>query len=176
MTFGEHLGELRNCLLRSIYGLVGGFIVGLLVGGHVVSFIQRPLSHALTTYYQRESSERVQRELEKLDPRQMEQMVQAELEKAKKSGLASSLTPEEAKARVEAEVKRRVEAEVNSRVVEEHLLADEVFINPAQVLRELKNAYPEQFKNVPPLPEIAIVRRERPEKHGSLVPLASQRG
>jgi sec-independent protein translocase protein TatC len=153
MTFGEHLGELRTCLLRAIYGLVGGFIVGLLVGGHVVSFIQRPLSHALTTYYQRESSERVQRELEKLDQRQMEQMVQAELEKSKKSGRASPLTPEEAKARVEAEVKRRVEAEVNGRVVEEHLLADEVFINPAQVLQELRNAYPEQFRNVPPLPE-----------------------
>ncbi len=39
MTFGEHLGELRGCLLRSIYGLVIGFIIGLAVGHYVVAFI-----------------------------------------------------------------------------------------------------------------------------------------
>ena len=120
MTFGEHLGELRSCLLKSIYGLIGGFIIGLAAGGHVVSFIQRPLSHALTTYYQRESVERVQRELEKL----------------KQSGRALPLTPDEVKKRVE----------------EEHMLADEVYVDPRQALQELKHAYPERFNGVPPLP------------------------
>jgi sec-independent protein translocase protein TatC len=120
MTFGEHLGELRACLLKAIYGLIVGFIVGLMVGEHVVSFIQRPLSIALTTYYQQESISRVQ----------------AELAKLKTAGRTLPLSPDE--------VKRRVE--------EEHLLADEVYVDPGQMLQELKAACPERFENIPPFP------------------------
>ena len=49
MTFGEHLEELRACLFKSIGGLLVGFHHRVDIGGHVVSFIQRPLSNALTT-------------------------------------------------------------------------------------------------------------------------------
>lgn len=66
MTFGEHLEELRACLFRAIFGLGIGFLIGLLIGNHVVSFIQRPLTKALTKYYQTESKNRVNAELEKL--------------------------------------------------------------------------------------------------------------
>jgi sec-independent protein translocase protein TatC len=59
MTFGQHLEELRNCLFKSVVGLVVGFVVGLSVGGYVVQFIQRPLARALTRYYQQESQERI---------------------------------------------------------------------------------------------------------------------
>jgi sec-independent protein translocase protein TatC len=119
MTFGEHLGELRKCLFKAFLGLMAGFAIGLMVGSHVVSFIQQPLSQALTKYYQRESVERVQ----------------GELEKFKQSGRALPWTPDEVKKRVE----------------EEHLLADEVYVDPAEMFQELKIAYPKQFKNVQPL-------------------------
>ncbi|MDO4629909.1 MAG: twin-arginine translocase subunit TatC, partial [Planctomycetia bacterium] len=52
MSFGEHLDELRTCLIRAIAGLVVGFIVGLFIGGHVVEMVQSPLKNALTSYYQ----------------------------------------------------------------------------------------------------------------------------
>lgn len=60
MTFGEHLEDLRVCLFKSLVGLVLGFVVGLMVGKYVVTFIQRPLSSALTTYYREESAQRAQ--------------------------------------------------------------------------------------------------------------------
>jgi len=66
MTFGEHLEELRACLFKAIFGLGIGFLIGLLIGNHVVSFIQRPLTKALTKYYQTESQNRVNAEMEKL--------------------------------------------------------------------------------------------------------------
>ena len=116
MTFGQHLEELRTCLFKSVIGLFVGFVVGLIIGGKVVSFIQLPLSKALTTYYQKESVDRVQREVEKL----------------KGSGKA---LPWSAK-------------QVEDRVLKEHLLADEIYIDPAQMFQELKNAYPEQFKGI----------------------------
>lgn len=52
MSFGEHLEELRSCLIRSIAGLVVGCIIGFFLGGQVVELVQRPLKSALTAYYQ----------------------------------------------------------------------------------------------------------------------------
>src|SRR5438132_10866368 len=52
MTFGQHLGELRNCLWRAILGLAVGLGVGLCVGHHVVRFIETPLTAALKKYYE----------------------------------------------------------------------------------------------------------------------------
>ena len=43
MTLGEHLDELRSCLLKAIAGLAVGFIIGLFLGEYVVAFIQQPL-------------------------------------------------------------------------------------------------------------------------------------
>ena len=116
MTFGQHLEELRTCLFKSVIGLFVGFVVGLMIGGYVVSFIQRPLSKALTTYYQKESVDRVQSEVEKL----------------KGSGKELPWTAKQ----------------VEDRVLNENLLADEIYIDPAQMFQELKNAYPEQFKGI----------------------------
>jgi sec-independent protein translocase protein TatC len=55
MTFGEHLEELRGCLWKALLGLAVGFIFGLVVGGYVVDFIQRPLEKALTAYRQKQT-------------------------------------------------------------------------------------------------------------------------
>lgn len=62
MTFGEHLEELRNCLFKSLIGLVAGFVVGLMAGGYVVNFIQLPLSNALNDYFEKEDARRLEAE------------------------------------------------------------------------------------------------------------------
>lgn len=121
MTFGEHLEELRTCLFKSAVGLALGFLVGLLIGGPVVNFIQRPLFRALSRYYQRESVERIENELAK----------------DKQAGRTSPWTSQE----------------MQDRVLKDHLLADEVYIDPREMFAELKKRYPDQLKNVPPLPQ-----------------------
>jgi sec-independent protein translocase protein TatC len=63
MTFGEHLEELRLCLFKAIVGLLAGTVVGFLVGGHVVNFIQSPLRNALVRYYQKQSARNVEEQL-----------------------------------------------------------------------------------------------------------------
>ena len=71
MTFGEHLEELRVCLFRAIVGLALGCVVGLIVGGPVVHFIQTPLHAALEKYYQDEAVKR------SLDPAELEKLARA---------------------------------------------------------------------------------------------------
>ncbi len=53
MTFGEHLAELRQCLLRALFGLVLMFVVVLAVDlpSRIISFINRPLQGVLTDFY-----------------------------------------------------------------------------------------------------------------------------
>ena len=58
MTFGEHLEELRVCLFKAILGLALGCVVGLLVGGPVVDFIQTPLRLALKEYYAKQAGKK----------------------------------------------------------------------------------------------------------------------
>jgi sec-independent protein translocase protein TatC len=116
MTFGEHLGELRVCLFKAIYGLAIGFVVGLVLGGYVVDFIQFPLFQALDRYYQRETKNRVNSEMEKM----------------KDAGQAMPWTPEQ----------------VANFVEKQNLLVEEVFVDPAQMLGEIKKAHPGEFQNL----------------------------
>jgi sec-independent protein translocase protein TatC len=51
MTFGEHLEELRTCLVKSLIGLAVGFLLALLFANWLVQEIQSPLSRALENYY-----------------------------------------------------------------------------------------------------------------------------
>jgi len=51
MTFGEHLEELRGCLLRAAAGLLVGVLIGFAVGRPVVHLIEQPLKRALGDYY-----------------------------------------------------------------------------------------------------------------------------
>jgi sec-independent protein translocase protein TatC len=51
MTFGEHLEELRTCLIRGAVGLVIGVIIGFFVARPVVHLIEAPLRRALGDYY-----------------------------------------------------------------------------------------------------------------------------
>ena len=51
MTFGEHLEELRACLIRGGIGLVVGVVIGFFVAKPVVHLIESPLRRALGDYY-----------------------------------------------------------------------------------------------------------------------------
>jgi sec-independent protein translocase protein TatC len=51
MTFGEHLEELRGCLVRAAAGLFVGVLLGLALAKPVVKLIEAPLKRALGDYY-----------------------------------------------------------------------------------------------------------------------------
>jgi len=51
MTFGEHLEELRVCLIRAAIGLTLAVLVGFAVARPVVHLIEQPLRRALGKYY-----------------------------------------------------------------------------------------------------------------------------
>jgi sec-independent protein translocase protein TatC len=51
MTFGEHLEELRTCLIRASLGLAVAVLLGLFVARPVVHLIEQPLKRALGDYY-----------------------------------------------------------------------------------------------------------------------------
>lgn len=50
MTFGEHLEELRQCLVRSILWLAAGLFIGLFFADRVILFVQRPLESAIQEF------------------------------------------------------------------------------------------------------------------------------
>ena len=52
MTFGEHLEDLRRCLVRALLCLVAGAVVGLSVADWVVRTINGPLEQSLKGYYE----------------------------------------------------------------------------------------------------------------------------
>lgn len=51
MTFGEHLEELRQALVKAIIWLAGGMIVGLWFAPGVVDFVQTPLEEAIRQFH-----------------------------------------------------------------------------------------------------------------------------
>jgi len=55
MTFGEHLEELRRCLIRSLLCLVVGTVIGLAFSDWVVRVVNGPLEESLQGYYQSEA-------------------------------------------------------------------------------------------------------------------------
>jgi sec-independent protein translocase protein TatC len=64
MTFGEHLDELRQALIKSVAALVLGTLVGLIFAQRLVIFIQTPLEAALVDYYKERGEEQYLEELE----------------------------------------------------------------------------------------------------------------
>ncbi len=116
MTFGQHLEELRNCLIKSALGLAVGFLIGLLLGNYVVNFIKMPLDEALTRYYDAASIDKVQSELDRM----------------KQSGQTLPWSDKQARDLVE----------------KDRLLADVFYVDPAEILQQLKAAYPDQFTNI----------------------------
>lgn len=131
MTFGQHLEELRVHLFKAVMGLAIGIIIGFLLGDRVVGFIQKPLSDALSTYYQRQAIERTR----------------VKIEEMRQQGLP---LPEN-------------EDELDRLVHGDQMLPDEFFVNPAEVIDELKRLYPNDFKEfrVPAEVERGAVRKDK---------------
>ncbi len=50
MTFGEHLEELRKCLVKAILWLVGGLAIGLCFADSVIIFVKTPLEQAIQQF------------------------------------------------------------------------------------------------------------------------------
>ncbi|MFM7412014.1 MAG: twin-arginine translocase subunit TatC [Planctomycetota bacterium] len=57
MTIGEHLEELRGCLIRAAAGLAVAVLLGFFVARPVVHLIEQPLRHALGDYYSKRAIE-----------------------------------------------------------------------------------------------------------------------
>ncbi len=57
MTFGEHLEELRACLIRAAAGLAVAVLLGFFVARPVVHLIEEPLRRALGDYYSKRALE-----------------------------------------------------------------------------------------------------------------------
>ncbi|MDO5566031.1 MAG: twin-arginine translocase subunit TatC, partial [Planctomycetia bacterium] len=73
MSFGEHLMELRRCLVIAIFWLVGGFVIALIPLGpypslstQAVAYIQQPLKRALETFYVDQSTEKLSKQTKML--------------------------------------------------------------------------------------------------------------
>ncbi|MGH7135796.1 MAG: twin-arginine translocase subunit TatC, partial [Pirellulales bacterium] len=64
MTFGEHLEELRACLVKAVLGLFIGIAIGLFFGRQVVAVIEHPLQAALSRYYEKQSVKKYEQFLE----------------------------------------------------------------------------------------------------------------
>ena len=50
MSFGEHLEELRQVLVRSLYGVAIACVLGFYLANSVVQFLQRPLTDAIADF------------------------------------------------------------------------------------------------------------------------------
>ena len=50
MSFGEHLEELRTTLVKSLYGLAVGVVIGFCISKYVISVVVSPLEDALKQY------------------------------------------------------------------------------------------------------------------------------
>lgn len=116
MTFGEHLGELRVCLVRALLGIAIGFVLGLFVGRTVVSVLQRPLRQALEAYLIEESTEQFRAKMEKERP---------------------NISDDDLDVLVEAFIGRG-------------LTGEDVYINPGDVLPELRASHPDWFADTTP--------------------------
>jgi len=51
MSFGEHLEELRTALVRCMYGLAVGVVIGFCISKQVIHVVVSPLEDALKQYY-----------------------------------------------------------------------------------------------------------------------------
>lgn len=66
MSFGEHLDELRVCLIRAAIWLMIGMPLGFLCGTWVVNTIQIPLQQSLENFYQKQYQTNLSRRIDEL--------------------------------------------------------------------------------------------------------------
>lgn len=118
MTFGEHLEELRSCLVKSLLGLVIAFLIALPpldLASKLVDYIKGPLESALQDFYLTRS----------------ERYVTEKLAGLKSAGIATPPLDE-----------------VQQAILIDRMLPHLVFIDPRNVFSELKKGFPQQFDNL----------------------------
>jgi sec-independent protein translocase protein TatC len=101
MSFGDHIEELRNHLLRAVYGFLIAFAIACFLGQPVVEFISRPVEVALAkywrAYYQRKAIQLRQEaqdgRFDKLLPIHMTIELKTEDAKALKEGKRPARSP-----------------------------------------------------------------------------------
>ncbi len=163
MTFGEHLEELRKCLFKAVLGLAAGFLIGLALSGQVVKVIEGPLKEALTAFQKKKSEESVRAKVAELreagyplpedfekDPEKPEESIRAKLAELRAAGHEVPDGIEKNLPKAEQFIKgvayEQLERFVES-VADKKL--EEVYVNPRELLKELKKRSPGQFQNVP---------------------------
>jgi sec-independent protein translocase protein TatC len=119
MSFGEHLDELRSSLFKAVLSLAIGFGLGMIFGTSIVNLIQGPLVEALTRHRETESLERYMEEL------------RAQAEQGDVTAQSLLKNPE-----------------TENLVTNGGMLPDQVYIDPREILSELKKRYPESFGQV----------------------------
>ncbi len=68
MSFGEHIEELRKCLVRAIYGFGLACIVAGIYADEIVSFLQRPLEESIRQFDQAQAIDDLEQRYAYLDP------------------------------------------------------------------------------------------------------------
>jgi sec-independent protein translocase protein TatC len=114
-------GQHLEELRTCLFKAIGGLLIGFLIGLTVGGQVVKFIQLPLSNA------------LNRFYQKESEERVNAELAKLKEAGHAAPWTT--------AQVKEFVE--------QEHLLADEFRVDPGQILQGLKEAYPEQYKNIP---------------------------
>ena len=118
MTFGEHLEELRRCLMKSLFGLVIAFLIALPpldLASKLVDYIKGPLEDALQDFYLTRS----------------ERYVTEKLAGLRSAGVATPPLDE-----------------VQQAILIDRMLPNLVFIDPRNVFNELKKEFPQQFEDL----------------------------
>jgi sec-independent protein translocase protein TatC len=133
MTFGEHLEELRRCLMKALLGLVIAFLIALPpldLASKMVDYVKGPLEDALQDFYLTRS----------------ERYVTEKLAGLKSAGVATPPLDE-----------------VQEAILVDRMLPNLVFIDPRNVFNELKKSYPQQFEHfgLPAFGSVDIVNPER---------------
>ncbi len=133
MTFGEHLDELRSALIKALLSLAIGFLIGLMFGGNVVEFLQIPVSTALENYYAESSVD------------DFVESLQERIDRGESLGpvLENALA-------LEGEERT---AELKKLLLEEQFLPEEAYLDPAQIVGEIRKHYPDLLRDDVSLPE-----------------------
>ncbi len=130
MTFGEHLDELRRCLIKAILGMAVALIVALPpidMASKLVDYIKSPLESALQDFYLTRSTRYITEQLEVL----------------RLEGVATPPLDE-----------------VQQAILEDRMLPGLVFIDPRTVFLELQKEFPRQFSQslLPAFSSVDLIR------------------
>lgn len=68
MSFGEHIEELRRCLVKALYGVAVAAIIGFIFADEIVTYLQKPLADAIREFDQEEAKKELEQRYGFFDP------------------------------------------------------------------------------------------------------------